>query len=65
MIETGGQVRLIDFGIARLFKPQKRTDTTALGTTGLCLARALYRSDGCPLGPLLAGRYVALSAQRP
>ncbi len=34
MINAAGEVKLIDFGIARLFAAGKRTDTTALGTTG-------------------------------
>lgn len=34
MIGTQNQVQLIDFGIARLFKPWKATDTTSFGTAG-------------------------------
>lgn len=34
IIQADGRVRLIDFGIARLFKPQQKADTTALGTSG-------------------------------
>ncbi len=34
MIDRSGQVKLIDFGIARSFKPGKRSDTMALGTPG-------------------------------
>ncbi|MCA1597845.1 MAG: inactive serine/threonine-protein kinase VRK3, partial [Chloroflexi bacterium] len=34
ILQPDGRVRLIDFGIARLFKPQQKADTTALGTSG-------------------------------
>jgi len=34
MITAAGQVFLIDFGIARLFKPGKMTDTVPFGSTG-------------------------------
>ena len=34
IIEPGGTLRLVDFGIARLFKPGKATDTAAIGTLG-------------------------------
>ena len=34
MIESAGQIRLIDFGIARLFKPGRSQDTIPLGTDG-------------------------------
>ena len=34
MIDRQNQVRLIDFGIARLFKPGKRRDTASFGTAG-------------------------------
>jgi serine/threonine-protein kinase len=34
MINRNGQVKLIDFGIARLFKPGQAHDTMALGTLG-------------------------------
>ena len=34
MVEQSGMVRLIDFGIARLFKPGKASDTAAIGTLG-------------------------------
>jgi serine/threonine-protein kinase len=34
MIDRSGQVKLIDFGIARMFKPGKMHDTMALGTLG-------------------------------
>jgi hypothetical protein len=34
MLDQQGQVKLIDFGIARLFNPAKKTDTVHLGTIG-------------------------------
>ncbi|RLC64685.1 MAG: hypothetical protein DRI48_07460 [Chloroflexi bacterium] len=34
MITTEGNVKLIDFGVARLFDPHKRTDTLKMGTAG-------------------------------
>ena len=34
MVTPDGTVKLIDFGIARLFKPGKRTDTAFFGTAG-------------------------------
>jgi len=34
MVDRTGQVKLIDFGIARFFKPGKAKDTTLLGTPG-------------------------------
>jgi serine/threonine-protein kinase len=34
LVEPGGRLRLIDFGIARFFKHSQTTDTTALGTSG-------------------------------
>ena len=34
MVDRSGEVKLIDFGIARFFKPGKPTDTLKMGTTG-------------------------------
>jgi serine/threonine-protein kinase len=34
MVDRSGTVKLIDFGIARLFKPGKTTDTLKMGTMG-------------------------------
>lgn len=34
MVNQSGQIKLIDFGIARVFKSGKKSDTTALGTEG-------------------------------
>lgn len=65
MIEPDGRVRLIDFGIARLFKPQQKKDTVALGTSGYASpehytgqtdARSDIFSLGATLHHLLTGR---------
>jgi tRNA A-37 threonylcarbamoyl transferase component Bud32 len=34
LVEPGGHLRLVDFGIARFFKQAQSADTTALGTSG-------------------------------
>jgi len=34
MVDRDGKIKLIDFGIVRLFKPGKSTDTTIFGTAG-------------------------------
>jgi serine/threonine-protein kinase len=34
MLTPGGQIKLVDFGIARLFKPGQAKDTQAFGTVG-------------------------------
>jgi tRNA A-37 threonylcarbamoyl transferase component Bud32 len=34
LVDADGRLRLIDFGIARFFRPTQATDTTALGTSG-------------------------------
>ncbi|HWE61809.1 MAG TPA: protein kinase [Chloroflexota bacterium] len=34
LVDPAGRLRLIDFGIARFFRPSQATDTTALGTSG-------------------------------
>jgi hypothetical protein len=34
MLDRHGRIKLIDFGIARLFKPGKQTDTLRMGTLG-------------------------------
>ena len=41
MIDENGQVKLIDFGIVRFFKPGKAKDTMAFGTQGYCAIEAL------------------------
>ena len=41
MITPQGQVKLIDFGIVRFFKPEKAKDTVALGTPGYAAPEAL------------------------
>jgi serine/threonine protein kinase len=34
MIDSSGTIKLVDFGIARLFDPRKQTDTLKMGTLG-------------------------------
>ena len=65
MIGAGGQIHLIDFGIARHFKPGQTNDTTHLGTVGYVApeqygkAQPSTRSDiyslGATLHQLLSG----------
>src|SRR6266852_2178515 len=59
MISYSGHVDLIDFGIARIFKPGKQHDTVALGSPGYAApeqygkAQSSPRSDIYSLGALL------------
>ncbi len=59
MITPDGDVRLIDFGIARTFKPQESQDTIKLGTIGFAAPEQYgggqtdHRSDLYGLGALL------------
>lgn len=59
MISESGHVYLIDFGIARIFKPGKQHDTVALGSPGYAApeqygkAQSSPRSDIYSLGALL------------
>jgi len=60
MISQEGTLKLIDFGIARLFNPQKRKDTEQLGTPGFCPPEQCFsgkqtdiRSDIYALGATL------------
>src|SRR5258708_1414017 len=59
MISKNGHVYLIDFGIARIFKPGKQHDTVALGSPGYAApeqygkAQSTPRSDVYSLGALL------------
>jgi serine/threonine protein kinase len=59
MISESGHVYLIDFGIARFFKPGKQHDTVALGSPGYAApeqygkAQSTPRSDIYSLGALL------------
>ncbi len=71
MIQPNGELKLIDFGIARYFKPGQTKDTTALGTPGYAppeqhgQAQADPRSDvyalGATLHQLLTGHDPAIS----
>lgn len=59
MIDKRGHIFLIDFGIARIFKPGKQHDTVALGSPGFAApeqygkAQSTPRSDIYSLGALL------------
>ena len=59
MISDNGHIYLIDFGIARIFKPGKQHDTVALGSPGYAApeqygkAQSTPRSDIYSLGALL------------
>ncbi|HLX56122.1 MAG TPA: tetratricopeptide repeat protein [Ktedonobacteraceae bacterium] len=59
MIDDSGHIYLIDFGIARIFKPGKQHDTVALGSPGYAApeqygkAQSTQRSDIYSLGALL------------
>src|SRR5712692_3923500 len=59
MISESGHIFLIDFGIARIFKPGKQHDTVALGSPGYAApeqygkAQSTPRSDIYSLGALL------------
>ncbi|MEM7112144.1 MAG: protein kinase [Chloroflexota bacterium] len=59
MLTESGQIKLIDFGIARIFKPGKRKDTIALGTQGFAAPEQFgkgqteVRSDVYALGVTL------------
>ena len=67
MVDQSGTVKLIDFGIARFFKPGKKTDTLKMGTMGYAPpeqyvgkgqtdARSDIYSLGATLHHLLTGR---------
>jgi len=66
MIASDGAIKLIDFGIARLFTPGKRSDTVSLGTKGYAApeqygkgqtdARSDIYALGATLHFLLTGR---------
>lgn len=59
MLTPDGHIYLIDFGIARLFKPEKAKDTVALGSLGYAApeqygkAQTTIQSDIYSLGALL------------
>jgi tRNA A-37 threonylcarbamoyl transferase component Bud32 len=65
MVTTSGRIKLIDFGIARVFTPGRVRDTQALGTPGFAPpeqygkaqtdARADVYALGCTLYQLLSG----------
>lgn len=59
MVDQRGQIKLIDFGIVRLFKKGQPTDTTSFGTTGYSppeqhgAGQTDFRSDIYALGATL------------
>lgn len=59
MLDAGGQLRLIDFGTARSFKPDRKADTVCIGTVGFAAPEQLEgrqsdpRTDLYGLGALL------------
>ncbi len=59
MVDDSGHIYLIDFGIARIFKPGKQHDTVALGSPGFAApeqygkAQSTPRSDIYSLGALM------------
>ena len=54
MLSSTGQIKLIDFGIARLFKPGKQKDTVALGTLGFAPPEAFGREQSDPRSDIYA-----------
>src|SRR5579872_1399957 len=52
MLAHGGHVYLIDFGIARHFKPGQSKDTTALGSTGYAAPEQYGRAQTTPRADL-------------
>jgi WD40 repeat protein len=48
MLTTGGHIFLIDFGIARLFKPGQAKDTTALGSSGYAAPEQYGKAQTTP-----------------
>ena len=45
MLQDDGQVKIIDFGIAREFKPDQNLDTTQLGTRGYASPEAVEKAS--------------------
>lgn len=53
MLDQSGRIKLIDFGIVRLFKPDKKKDTTLLGTIGYA-APEQYKGQTTPRSDIYA-----------
>ena len=54
MLAAGGHIYLIDFGIARHFKPGQAKDTAALGSTGYAAPEQYGRAQSTPRADLYA-----------
>jgi serine/threonine protein kinase len=54
MVDNNDQVQLIDFGIARLFKPGKNRDTASFGTTGYAPPEQYGRGQTDPRSDIYA-----------
>jgi serine/threonine protein kinase/Tol biopolymer transport system component len=54
MLTVGGHIYLIDFGIARHFKPGQAKDTTALGSTGYAAPEQYGRAQSTPRADIYA-----------
>ncbi len=54
MVTTDNQVKLIDFGIARVFKPTARKDTTLLGSQGYAPLEQYGRGQSDPRSDIYA-----------
>lgn len=63
MLTPQGQIKLVHFGIARLFNPTKAGDTLVMGTPGYAPPEQYGKSqtDVC-CGHLQPGRHIARSA---
>jgi serine/threonine protein kinase len=54
MLTPGGHIYLIDFGIARHFKPGQSRDTTALGSSGYAAPEQYGRAQSTPAADIYA-----------
>ncbi|MGV8119786.1 MAG: serine/threonine protein kinase [Candidatus Xenobiia bacterium LiM19] len=54
MITAGGRIKLIDFGIARLFSPEKVKDTYVMGTPGFSAPEQYGRAQTDPRSDIYA-----------
>ena len=65
MLDINKNIRLIDFGIARFYKPQKKKDTTPLGTPAILLLNSTAggRPHRNPIFTLSEQLFITSSAQ--